>query len=192
MSYNVDPRAGYRFHEHLRKTCEFTHCSDKKEEGEIFCAKHKNVKCVSCEEQATKPCNHVYTDGSTCGELVCSECTHNALLLKQVRRHDSRVKIQKYEKIYFITEDNHEVRFGDLIHEVVDTPFGPKKFAYHWRDGYVNFSYREDQKRKYFIDKKNAKDYQNSIKKPCEYCGKTHHLTNTLKGSPKDICDRDL
>jgi hypothetical protein len=39
-----------------------------------FCAKHKDIKCVSCGKQATQQCSE--TMGLVCGAPLCDDCEH--------------------------------------------------------------------------------------------------------------------
>lgn len=41
-----------------------------------YCEEHKNVKCVSCGNQATHTCTETFSSMFVCGCLLCNECKH--------------------------------------------------------------------------------------------------------------------
>lgn len=50
-------------------------CKNIPEIGEIYCSKHKNVKCFKCDAQAVRDCEH--TSQFVCGVPMCKEHNHH-------------------------------------------------------------------------------------------------------------------
>lgn len=48
---------------------------DEQADDSGFCEKHKNTKCCSCGEQATRECGHTGIQ-FVCGYPLCATCEH--------------------------------------------------------------------------------------------------------------------